>query len=70
VKRNSTLIPLTKETKIYARPDGTHYHLSRDCHLLRGREFDRFAYVVIDIRELRKRKLEPCVCAYDIIEEG
>ena len=70
MRRRATLTPLTSETQIYACPAGTHYHLRKACSLLQGAEWDRSGYVAIDIQEVRKRKLDPCVCAYTVEKEA
>jgi hypothetical protein len=58
------LIPLTDKGKIYARPGGRHYHLNRECPMLQGGDFERLGYIRITMAEVKKRKLNPCMCAY------
>jgi hypothetical protein len=58
------LIALTDDSVIYARPDGWHYHLRRDCPMLEG-DFERFGYTTITKAEVEKRRLWPCLCAYE-----
>jgi len=55
--------PLDKADKIYARPGADHYHRSRKCVLLRGKDFDRLGYEETTPEQVKKRKLQPCVCA-------
>jgi hypothetical protein len=58
------LTPLTDESVIYTRPDGWHYHLSRECPMLQGGDFKRLGYRQIKATEVRTRRLNPCVCCY------
>lgn len=51
-------------TKIYARPDGWHYHLDRECSMLQGSDFEKLGYKEISIGDIVKRRLNPCGCAY------
>lgn len=51
------------EIKLYARPDGWHYHTARNCSMLAGGDFERLGYVEITQKEAKKRKLKPCACA-------
>lgn len=59
------LIPITKDTVIFARPDGWNYHLDRNCSMLQGGDFERLGYVTIKQEEVKKRHLRPCLCAYE-----
>lgn len=63
-KKRPILKLLGKNTKIYARPDGSHFHTKRDCQMLQGRQFKEMGYVEITPEQARKRKLRPCACAY------
>ena len=59
------LKPIIKgETKIYARPDGWHYHLDKECPMLSGGDFVRLGYEEISETDIATRKLNPCSCAY------
>jgi len=51
------------KTKLYARPEGWHYHTDRNCSMLAGGDFERLGYVEITLKEAKKRKLRPCACA-------
>lgn len=51
------------ESKYFARPDGWHYHVDRNCPMLAGGDFERFGYKEITMKEAKKRKLRPCACA-------
>lgn len=51
------------EDKIYyARPDGTHYHLKLDCIMLNNGQFEKLKYEQISTKNIKRRKLIPCVC--------
>ena len=50
------------EPKIYARPDGGHYHRRKDCVMLRGGQFEEIGYKEVTVEEVKKRKLRPCAC--------
>jgi len=50
-------------TEFYARPNGSHYHASRDCPMLSGSQFRVYRYQKITLHEARERDLYPCVCA-------
>jgi hypothetical protein len=56
--------PVNDKTLIYARPEGWHYHLNRDCVMLSGGQFENYKYTTITPKDIRKRHLSPCVCAY------
>lgn len=64
------LIPLEEAKVIYARPNGWHYHLDRDCAMLRGSQFKRHAYREVPAAIVRRRRLIPCGCAYRKKEEA
>jgi len=51
-------------TKIYARPDGWHYHLDKGCPMLQGGDFDKLGYKEIKVSDITKRHLNPCPCCY------
>ncbi len=53
------------ETKIYARPEGKHYHLKQGCPLLQEGDFKRLGYKEIGMEEVSEQGLRPCVCAYE-----
>jgi hypothetical protein len=57
-------IPLEEAPVIYARPEGWHYHLDRDCTMLQGSQFKRHAYREVPAAIVRRRSLVPCGCAY------
>jgi hypothetical protein len=57
------LVPLSDDTIIYARPDGGHYHMNKDCPTLRG-DFDKLGYVQTTLTKVKERHLIPCVCTY------
>lgn len=59
------LKPIDDSTIIYARPDGWHYHLNRQCSMLQGEDFERLRYIEINKSEIKKRRLNPCLCAYE-----
>lgn len=46
---------------VYARPKGTHYHTTKKCPLLSGKEA-QMNYVEITWAAVRERKLRPCRC--------
>lgn len=50
------------EPKLYARPDGWHYHTDRNCPMLAGGEFERLGYKEITLKQAKKRRLNPCAC--------
>ncbi len=59
---------LNGKTLIYARPKGSHFHLDRNCTMLQGLGgFEKQGYVSITIKAITKRKLRPCVCAYEFL---
>ncbi len=58
------LKPISNNTTIYARPNGIHYHLDRNCPILQSGDFERMGYIEIKQSEIKRRKLNPCVCAY------
>ena len=49
--------------KVYARPGGSHYHLTRGCEMLTRSQFRSYRYKEITLKEARARDLTPCVCA-------
>ena len=55
--------PRRDNSKIYARPDGGHYHTRRGCTMLQGGDFKRLGYMEITPDDIKKRKLRPCACA-------
>jgi len=55
---------IDKETLIYARPDGSHFHLDRQCNMLQNGDYERLEYTIIDESQIKERKLYPCACAY------
>lgn len=58
------LKPITKDTIIYARPNGWAFHLDRNCIMLSGSQFKDYGYVQIKKADIERRKLAPCACAY------
>lgn len=50
------------EIKLYARPDGWHYHTDRNCLMLASEEYERLGYTEITMKEAKKRKLRPHTC--------
>jgi hypothetical protein len=63
--RSSRLISITDSTIIYARPDGGHYHLNRNCPMLQGNQFKYYGYTEIKKLDIKKRKLRPCICCFE-----
>lgn len=61
----SKLKPIDVSTIIYARTQGSHYHLDRSCPMLEDGDFERLNYVAIKKSEIKKRHLLPCRCAYE-----
>lgn len=59
------LKPTNKDTTIYARPDGWHYHLDRNCSMLQGGDFERLGYITITLKAIKRRHLNPCICCYE-----
>ncbi|KKM76009.1 hypothetical protein LCGC14_1384450 [marine sediment metagenome] len=59
------LKPILESTVIYARPGGLRYHLDRQCQMLQGGDFERLGYVQVTKEAIKKRKLNPCVCAFE-----
>ncbi len=57
---NKIYKPIDGETIIFARPDGWHYHLDKNCPMLQGGDFERLKYTRITRVELAKRKLWAC----------
>lgn len=57
------LKPLTDTTIIYARPSGWHYHLDKNCPMLQG-DLGRLGYIIIPAKDIERRNLSPCLCAY------
>ena len=49
--------------KVYARPGGSHYHLTRNCTMLQGKQFRTMRYKEITLKDSRQRGLTPCICA-------
>lgn len=64
-KIRHSLKALDEKSKVYARPDGWHYHLRKDCPMLQGGDFMRLKYADIRTEGLFKRRLTPCACCYD-----
>lgn len=61
---NKIFQPITKDTIIYARPAGGHYHLDRNCKMLQGYQFENYGYAQINKADIKRRKLNPCpACA-------
>jgi hypothetical protein len=55
---------MLKENIIYyARPDGRHYHKSKDCPMLSNGQFEDMRYKEINYKDIRKRHLWECSCA-------
>ncbi len=48
--------------KVYARLGSSHYHTTKMCVMLLGKEFDKMGYKEITWNEVRTRKLRSCVC--------
>ncbi len=57
---DESLKPITKDTIIFARPDGWHYHLDRNCEMLQGSQFERLGYIRILQDEIEGLDLFPC----------
>lgn len=51
-----------KDSIIYARPGGSHYHTDRNCPMLRGDVYRELRYTVISYDDVAKRNLKPCEC--------
>lgn len=49
--------------KYYARSNGRHYHVSLECPMLNGGQFEHYGYKEVSQREIKKHKLWPCPCA-------
>lgn len=64
MSRRAGLIPLEEARNIYARPGGGHYHLTKECFMLLGGDFERLLYEEIAVSAVKERKLSPCACAY------
>ena len=47
---------------IYARPNGQHYHTTKECPILNG--FEQQGYTPILVSDIIKNKLVPCACVY------
>ena len=45
---------------LFARPEGTHYHVDRNCHMLVDGQFEAYGYIGIDREEIEQRELVPC----------
>lgn len=59
----SKIKAVDKYSNIFARHNGCHYHLSRNCGLVKS---DPEEYARISFGELQRRHLIPCpACAYD-----
>jgi hypothetical protein len=56
--------PVNEKTLIYARPNGMSYHLNRKCIMLVSGQFENYKYTTITPKDISKRHLLPCVCAY------
>lgn len=54
-----------KQSIIYARPNGGHYHLNKDCTMLKGGDYERLGYKEISREDIKEFKLNPCVCALE-----
>lgn len=68
--RRNLLVPIEEAEHIYARLDGRHYHLSRECMMLSG-DFERLGYEEIKVGDVKRRQLRPCICSYkDFILKG
>ena len=60
------LKPINADTVIYARQEGWHYHLDRNCPMLSGGDFERLKYEIISPKRIKKRGLNPCpACTYE-----
>jgi hypothetical protein len=59
------LKPIDDTTVIYARPWGRHYHIDKDCPMLQGGDFERLGYTIIKKADIKKRRLNPDLCAYE-----
>lgn len=62
-------ILILKSIIYIARPDGVHYHLTKDCCMLKGNQFEMFGYKYITWNEIVERKLIPCPCVFDVLNE-
>lgn len=62
------LTHLIDTTVIYARPEGTHYHLDLSCPMLINGDFEKLGYKQISKVEVKERNLKPCVCAFEDYE--
>jgi len=60
---DSDVKEITKKTVIYAWPNGTCYHLDRQCRLLSNGIFRKYGYKIIKEQEIKSRHLTPCRCA-------
>ncbi len=60
--------PIDDKTVIYARPNGWHYHLDKNCKMMGDGDFEKYGYVQIKKSEIKKRHLLACLCAYDRVE--
>jgi len=54
----------TKE-RIYARPNGEHYHL-RYCIMLLNGDFEKWGYVEITPDDIKRRSLKRCSCTANL----
>ena len=47
---------------VYIRPDGSHFHISRDCAILKSGNFERLGYYSFELETLDRKKYRPCGC--------
>jgi len=50
---------------LYARPSGSHAHVSKECPLLKGKQFKAMGYGKISPDKAKARDLSPCACLYE-----
>lgn len=56
---------INENTTVYARPDGWHFHLDRNCPMLIDNDFEKMGYIGIKASEIKERRLSPCECCYE-----
>jgi hypothetical protein len=61
---------IDENTILYVRPDGYHYHLDRQCKMLIDYQLEHDKDVQdkdlqVSLKDMKKRKLIPCPCAYE-----
>ena len=60
--KNTRLGDGVLEMDMYARPDGSYVHNSKDCPMLNQGQFEKLGYKKITESQMNRRRLKPCAC--------